>query len=82
LEDEELNLSELDDHLRSHVIHRPEFQQLGQEYQRLLQLVLPQQEQEFQLPVQELQRPLQVLRQQELTLQLQRLLQLLQLQLF
>ena len=79
-----MNLSDLDDHLRSHVIHRLEFQQLAQEYQRLQQLVLPQQEQEFQLPVQELQRPLQVqvLRQQELTVQLQRLLQLLQLQLF
>ena len=77
-------MSDLDVHLRSHVIHRLEFQQLGQEYQRLQQLVLPQQEQEFQLPVQELQRPLQVqvLRQQELTVQLQRLLQLLQLQLF
>ena len=77
-------MSDLDVHLRSHVIHQLEFQQLAQEYQRLQQLVLPQQEQEFQLPVQELQRPLQVqvLRQQELTLQLQRLLQLLQLHLF
>ena len=79
-----MNLSDLDDHLRSHVIHQLEFQQLAQEYQRLQQLVLPQQEQEFQLPVQELQRPLQVqvLRQQELTLQLRVPLQLLQLQLF
>ena len=77
-------MSDLDVHLRSHVIHRLEFQQLGQEYQRLQQLVLQQQEQEFQLPVQELQRPLQVqvLRQQELTLQLRVPLQLLQLQLF
>ena len=79
-----MNLSDLDVHLRSHVIHRLEFQQLAQEYRQLQQQVPRQQELEFQLPAQALQQqePEQVLRQQELTLQLQVQLLLLQLQLF
>ena len=77
-------MSDLDDHLRSHVIHRLEFLQLVQEHQPLRQQEPRQQELEFQLPAQALQQlePEQVLRQQELTLRLQVLLLLSQLQLF
>ena len=75
-------MSDLDDHLRSHVIHRLEFLQLVQEHQPLRQQEPRQQELEFQLPAQALQQQEQVLRQQELTLRLQVLLLLLQLQLF
>ena len=75
-------MSDLDDHLRSHVIHQLEFLQLAQEYQPLRQQEPRQQELEFQLPAQALQQQEQVLRQQELTLRLQVLLLLLQLQLF
>ena len=75
-------MSDLDDHLRSHVIHRLEFLQLVQEHQLLRQQEPRQQELEFQLPAQALQQQEQVLRQQEMTLRLQVLLLLLQLQLF
>ena len=79
-----MNLSDLDVHLRSHVIHQFEFLQLVQGHQPLRQQEPRQQELEFQLPAQALQQqePEQVLRQQELTLQLQVQLLLLQLQLF
>jgi hypothetical protein len=58
------------------VIHRLEFLQLAQEYRQLRQRELPPPEQVLQLLVQELQRqePVQAHRQQELVLQLQRLL--------
>jgi hypothetical protein len=58
------------------VIHLPEFQQLAQEYRQLRQRELLPPEQVLQLLVQELQRqePVQAHRQQELVLQLQRLL--------
>jgi len=84
LEDEELNLSDLDVHLRSRVIHRLELQRLVQALQQLQQQVPRQQEQEFQSLVQVLLQPLQVqvLRQQELVLQLQVQLLLLLQQLF
>ena len=75
-------MSDLDVHLRSHVIHQLEFLQLVQEHQPLRQQEPRQQELEFQLPAQALQQQEQVLRQQELTLRLQVLLLLLQLQLF
>ena len=79
-----MNLSDLDVHLRSHVIHQLEFLQLVQEHQPLRQQEPRQQELEFQLPAQALQQqePEQVFRQLELTLQLQVQLLLLQLQLF
>ena len=79
-----MNLSDLDVHLRSHVIHQLEFLQLVQEHQPLRQQEPRQQELEFQLPAQALQQqePEQEPRQQELTLQLQGQLLLLQLQLF
>ena len=73
-------MSDLDVHLRSHVIHQLEFLQLVQEHQPLRQREPRQLELEYQLPEQVLQQlePEQVLRQQEL----QVLRQLLQLQLF
>lgn len=79
MEDEESNLSDSDDHLRSHVIHQREFQRLAQVYLPPRQQVPRQQEQVLQQQVQALQQlePVQVPRQQELALQLQRLLQLL-----
>lgn len=72
-------MSDLDVHLRSHVIHQLEFLQLVQEHQPLRQQEPRQQELEFQLPAQALQQqePEQVLRQLALILQLQELLLLL-----
>jgi hypothetical protein len=66
------------------VIHQLEFLQLEPEHQPLRQREPRQLELEFQLPEQALQQlePEQVLRLQELTLRLQVLRQLLQLQLF
>lgn len=79
-----MNLSDLDVHLRSHVIHRKEFLQLVQEFQQLRQQVPRLLAQEFQLleqVVQQLQL-VQAHRQQELVRQLQRLLLLSRQQLF
>ena len=72
-----MNLSDLDVHLRSRVIHRLEFQQLAQVFQQLA-LGQQQQEPEFQQLVQELQLQLQVPQQQEPGFQ--QLVQALQLQ--
>ena len=69
-------------HLRSHVIHRLEFQQLAQALQQRQQQELLRQEQELPPQAQELQQLVQAHRQQELELQLQVLLLLLLLQLF
>ena len=77
-------MSDLDVHLRSHVIHQLEFLQLVQEHQPLRQREPRQLELEYQLPEQALQQrePEQALQQRELEFRLQVLRQLLQLQLF